>query len=92
MGTKNKSLSLLLTISIVASNLLIIQLATAQVQTTESYSDNFSKDSGLWTYLGNAYLNQTNQNIVLTDPAYCQAGVAFFNYPVSALSQLPSVT
>jgi YVTN family beta-propeller protein len=58
-------------------------IAKAQEQTIETYSDDFSKDSGLWTYLGNAYLNQASQDIVLTNPSYEQMGVAFFNHPIS---------
>ena len=59
-----------------------IQPVKAQ-QTTQSISDNFSTDSGLWTYLGTAYRDPTNDYLVLTNSGYSQAGVAFFNYPIS---------
>lgn len=54
-----------------------------QQQTTASYSDNFSTDSGLWQYLGSAYRDPTNQDIMLNPSGFDEAGVAFFNYPVS---------
>jgi regulation of enolase protein 1 (concanavalin A-like superfamily) len=50
-------------------------------QSLQSYSDDFSTDLGLWQYLGDAYRDQTNQYLVLTEPAYEQGGVAFFNVP-----------
>ncbi|MEM3698181.1 MAG: hypothetical protein QXQ94_11950 [Candidatus Bathyarchaeia archaeon] len=41
--------------------------------------DDFSVDSGMWEYLGNAYRDPVNQCLVLTEPTTWQAGVAFFN-------------
>ena len=84
----NKSLlsSVLIALMIVAGLLYlgpIHQTVKAQQQTTGSYSDNFSTDSGLWTYLGSAYRDPTNQYLVLTNTSYYQVGAAFFNYPIS---------
>ena len=60
----------------------VIQPVRAQ-QPTQSISDNFSTNSGLWTYLGIAYRDPTNNSLILTNSGYNQAGVAFFNYAVS---------
>jgi hypothetical protein len=51
--------------------------------TTPSYADDFSTDSGLWTYAGNAYRDATNQSLVLTQATWDQGGVAFFKIPVT---------
>jgi outer membrane protein assembly factor BamB len=51
-------------------------------QSLQSYSDDFSTDSGAWQYLGSAYRNQTNQHLVLTTSSNDQKGVAFFRTPV----------
>jgi hypothetical protein len=47
-------------------------------QEPTSFSDDFGKDSGSWQYLGSAYRDQTNQNLVLTTSSNDQTGVAFF--------------
>ena len=57
------------------------QLVKAQ-QESGSFSDDFSKDSGSWQYLGSAYRDPTNQCVVLTASDYFQGGVAFFNNPI----------
>ena len=69
--------------SIVIAALLHIGFIHQVAQATESYSDDFSTDSGLWTYLGSAYRDQTNWSIVLIESDYHQAGVAFFKNPIS---------
>ncbi len=77
------SLILILLLSTLINIRLPIETVKAQQQTPQSISDNFSTDSGLWTYLGSAYRDPTNQDLVLTNSGYDQAGVAFFNYAVS---------
>lgn len=48
-----------------------------------SFSDNFSTDTGAWTYLGSAYRDQTNQYVViLTNTNFGQGGAIFFKNPV----------
>ena len=76
------SVILILLLSTLLNFRTTIQPVNAQ-QATQSVSDNFSTDSGLWTYLGTAYRDPTNDYLVLTNSGYCQAGVAFFNYAVS---------
>ncbi len=48
----------------------------------QSYSDDFSADSGAWQYVGSAYRDQTNEYLVLTESVYETAGVAWFNAPI----------
>ena len=60
-----------------------IQIVKAQQQTPTSFSDDFSTDSGAWTYIGSAYRDATNHYIVLTDANPSEGGVAFLNYAVS---------
>jgi hypothetical protein len=61
----------------------INQTAKAQGQSTNSFSDNFSTNSGAWQYMGSAYRDPANQYLVLTNSGNQQAGVAFFKYAVS---------
>jgi YVTN family beta-propeller protein len=63
------------------SNFLYIK---AQQPTTESYSDDFSVDSGLWTYLGNAYREEIDQTLVLNKGEWFQRGIVFFKHPISS--------
>ena len=62
------------------SNFLDIK---AQQQISESYSDDFSNDSGLWTYLGNAYREEIDQTLVLNKGEWFQRGIVFFKHPIS---------
>ena len=84
-----KSLILIVSIILILllSNLInfrpTIQTVNAQQLSPQSISDNFSTDSGLWTYLGSAYRDPTNDYLALTNSGNDQAGVAFFNYAVS---------
>jgi hypothetical protein len=48
----------------------------------QTYSDDFSSDSGNWQYLGSAYRNATNQQLVLTTSANDQTGIAVFKAPL----------
>ena len=57
------------------------QPAKAQ-QSTGSFSDDFSTDSGSWQYLGSAYRESTNKSMVLTNAEYFTGGVAFFKTPI----------
>ena len=65
--------SLILIVSIILILLLstlinfrpTIQTVNAQQLTPQSISDNFSTDSGLWTYLGSAYRDPTNDYLSL---------------------------
>lgn len=54
------------------------QPVTAQQQTSGTFSDDFSTDTGAWQYLGSAYRDPTNQYMVLTTTANSQGGAAFF--------------
>ena len=60
----------------------VLQIVKAQQQSTGSYSDDFSKDSGLWQYLGSAYRDPANQCISLTSSDYFEGGAAFLKYPI----------
>ncbi len=60
---------------------LSIEPVKAQ-QSTETFADDFSTDSGAWQYFGSAYRDPTNQSLVLTDTANEQAGVAFLKAPI----------
>jgi hypothetical protein len=77
------SIILILLLSTLVNFRPTIQIVKAQQQIPQSISDNFSTDSGLWTYLGTAYRDPTNDYLVLTNSGYDQAGVAFFNYAIS---------
>ena len=56
----------------------------AQPPTTESYSDDFSVDSGLWTYSGDAYREEIDQTLVLNKGEWFQRGIVFFKHPISS--------
>jgi YVTN family beta-propeller protein len=60
------------------------QIVKAQQQTTVSYSDDFSTDTGLWTYLGNAYREILDNTLVLNKGEWHQRGIVFFNHPISS--------
>jgi hypothetical protein len=60
---------------------LTIQPVKAQ-QSTETFTDDFSTDSGAWQYFGSAHRDPTNQSLVLTDTSNEQAGVAFLKAPI----------
>jgi YVTN family beta-propeller protein len=81
-------LSLILIVSLIITGLLYLgsahQIAKAQQQTTVSYSDDFSTDSGLWTYLGNAYREILDNTLVLNKGEWYQRGIVFFNHPISS--------
>jgi YVTN family beta-propeller protein len=81
--TQVQTLACALIMSMVIAGLLNLGSIHQIAQATESYSDDFSTDSGLWTYLGIAYRDQTNQRIVITGSDYHQAGVALFKHPIS---------
>jgi hypothetical protein len=53
----------------------------AQSLTEETYVDDFSTDSPLWTLYCNAYRDPTNQYLVLTEPNGNLAGAAYFKIP-----------
>ncbi len=57
-------------------------IQTTKAQPNNSFSDNFSTDSGEWLYLGNAYRDTANQYLVLTPVGHMQAGVVFFKSPI----------
>ena len=50
--------------------------------TTMDYSDDFSRDTGLWTYCGNAYRDNVNKDVVLTEAVNAQAGGIWLNESV----------
>lgn len=57
---------------------------TLTIEALSSLSDNFSADSGLWTYVGSAYRNATGANVILTQPVDFTAGAIWLNDPVIA--------
>jgi hypothetical protein len=59
----------------------VFQPVKAQ-QSTGSFSDDFSTDSGSWQYLGRAYRDNTNKYLVLTNAEYFTGGVTFFKTPI----------
>ena len=82
---KKRLIPALLLAFIIAGALILqptIQPVNAQQQSAQSFSDDFSRDSGSWQYLGSAYRDQTNQTLVLTKSDYFTGGVAFFKTPI----------
>jgi hypothetical protein len=75
---------LVLFLSILVSFGPRIQHAKAQLPPTQTYSDGFSTDSGLWQYIGSAYRDPTNQCLVLTTADGGQGGVTLFKYTVQS--------
>ncbi|MCW4017866.1 MAG: hypothetical protein NWF00_04185 [Candidatus Bathyarchaeota archaeon] len=68
------------------SAMLITSLSLANAASpfetlNQAYTDDFSTDSGFWTYLGSAHWDSTNQSLVLTEPVCSQGGAAFFKVP-----------
>ena len=51
-------------------------------QSISTFSDDFSADSGAWQFLGSAYRDATNHQLVLTDASLDQTGIAFFRNPI----------
>ncbi len=47
----------------------------ASTASAKTFRDNFSTDSGLWTYIGDAYRDTKNEYVVLTEPRDWQVGV-----------------
>jgi hypothetical protein len=60
----------------------ICQTVKAQAQSTNSFADNFSTNTGAWQYLGSAYRDPTNEDVVLTNSGNYEAGVAWFRSPI----------
>jgi Bacterial lectin len=65
-------------------SLLFAGCFTIDVSAQEStfLSDDFASDSGAWQYLGSAYRDQANQQLVLTTSSNDQTGVAWFKAPI----------
>ena len=70
MGGKRIFVSALLALFTIA--LFSLAASTASAKT---FKDNFSTDSGLWTYIGDAYRDTENEYVVLTEPKDGQVGV-----------------
>jgi len=49
---------------------------------TDSFEDNFSTDTGMWSYKGSAYRDSQNNYIVLTENKDNQAGVVWFKQDI----------
>lgn len=82
-----KRFGLLVVIVLVAALLLPAAFSVqAQVlqNTPVMYSDNFNTDSGLWTYVGNAYWDAVNKYVVLTQPLNGQAGILWLKPEITA--------
>jgi len=60
----------------------IYQTVKAQAQSSDTFSDNFSTNTGAWQYLGSAYWDPINEDVVLTGSGYNEGGVALFNSPI----------
>jgi hypothetical protein len=58
----------------------VIQPVMAQENT---FSDDFNSDSGQWCYMGVAFRDTANQYLVLNPDSTMQAGVGYFNTPIS---------
>jgi len=69
-GGKRIFVSALLSLFTIA--LFSLAASTASAKT---FRDNFSTDSGLWTYIGDAYRDTENEYVVLTKPKDWQVGV-----------------
>ena len=78
-----KSLAVVFPLVVIACSFLLTG-ATIGVfaQESTSFSDEFSADSGAWQYLGSAYRDQVNQQLVLTTSSNDQTGIALFKAPV----------
>ncbi len=78
-----KSLAVVFTLLVIVCSFLLTG-ATIGVFAQEStlFSDEFSADSGAWQYLGSAYRDQGNQQLVLTTSSNDQTGIALFKAPV----------
>jgi hypothetical protein len=59
---------------------LMIDFRTAEAQTV--FTDDFSTNSGAWQYLGSAYRDETDQQLILTTSTHHQGGVALFKAPI----------
>lgn len=53
-----------------------------EIGSTSSYSDDFSTDYNAWEYLGSAYRDEKDHELVLTTSEHNQGGVAFFKSPI----------
>ena len=56
----------------------------ASTASAKTFRDNFSTDSGLWTYIGDAYRDTKNEYVVLTEPKNWQVGVIWLKEEISA--------
>lgn len=79
MGGKRIFVSALLALFTIA--LFSLAASTASAKT---FRDNFSTDSGLWTYIGDAYRDTKNEYVVLTEPKNWQVGVIWLKEEISA--------
>ncbi len=70
------------TVCVLAQESTLTSAPTKSDEDPQPYSDDFSTDSGAWQYLGSAYRDKTNQNLVLTTSSNDQTGVAFFKAPI----------
>jgi len=51
---------------------------------TIDYSDDFSVDTGVWTYTGTAYRDNVNKYVVLTEAVNAESGAVWFNESLSS--------
>ena len=56
----------------------------ASTASAKTFRDNFSTDSGLWTYIGDAYRDTKNEYVVLTEPKNDQVGVIWLKEEIRA--------
>jgi hypothetical protein len=88
MKTSGKKRTLMLFTAFLIASVLCLEPALQPVngqdqnQTTTTFVDDFSSDTGEWQYSGSAYRNTSSQNLVLTTQILGEAGVAFFHAPV----------
>jgi len=62
--------------------MLLTTIGAAGAENT--FSDDFSTDTGMWTYVGNAYRDKINEYVVLTQNINGPAGVIWLNKSISS--------
>jgi hypothetical protein len=77
----NVAVSIFLLFLLASIVVFTVQPVSAQ-QSSTSFSDDFSSDSGAWQYNGSAQRDATNQTMILTSQSSDQTGIAFLKTPI----------
>ena len=96
MNTKKKlksnglvAVATLLVVAVVAVLLVGTASASAPLEKMASekgvFFDDFSTDSGMWSYVGDAYRDTANEYVVLTENKNWQVGVIWFNQSIESV-------